>query len=143
MNGKTPSERNKQHLHRGQSLVEFAIILPILLLVILGAMDFARMFTTKIVLTNAAREGASYLSNHPADFASTTAAITTEAQNLLPLDTLSVGCLPQGDEGCERGGTITITVGKSVDLIFGGFLQTFGVAGGPFELTSTVRMMVR
>jgi hypothetical protein len=140
---KTHNITNKPRSTCGQSLVEFAIILPILLLVILGAMDFARMFTTKIVLTNAAREGAAYLSNHPADFTNTTAAITTEAQNLLPLDTLSVGCSPQGADGCERGGTIIITVGKNVDLIFGGFLQTFGVTGGPIELSSTVRMMVR
>lgn len=141
MNGKTPSEHNKQHLHQGQSLLEFAITLPILLLVVLGSMDFARLFTTKIVLTNAAREGASYLSNHPADFANAYAAITAEAQEI-SLDGMNVSCFVV--EGrCERGGTITATVMKEMDLIFGGFLQAMGIASGPFELTSTVRMMTR
>ena len=127
---------------RGQSLVEFAIILPVLLLVILGAMDFARLFTTKIVLTNAAREGASYLSNHPADFANAYGAIDTEMQDIV-LDGKNITCSAMVDSRCERGATITATVTKQMDLIFGGFLQAMGVAGGPFELTSTVRMMTR
>jgi len=55
---------------RGQALVEVALTLPLLLLLILGAMDFGRMFYTKIILTNAAREGANYLARnyHDTDF---------------------------------------------------------------------------
>jgi Flp pilus assembly protein TadG len=135
-------ENNKPKKAHGQSLVEFAIILPILLLVILGAMDFARLFTTKIVLTNAAREGASYLSNHPADFANAYAAITAEVQEI-ELDSKNITCSAMVEGRCERGATITATVTKEMDLIFSGFLQAMGVAGGPFELSSTVRMMVR
>jgi len=44
--------------HRGQSLVEFALILPVLLLVTLGVVDAARVFTAKIALTNGVREAA-------------------------------------------------------------------------------------
>jgi hypothetical protein len=43
---------------RGQSLVEFGLILPILLLVTLGVVDAARVFTAHISLTNAVREAA-------------------------------------------------------------------------------------
>jgi len=42
---------------RGASAVEFAIILPVLFLVIAGIVDFGRFFFTKIQVTNAAREG--------------------------------------------------------------------------------------
>jgi Flp pilus assembly protein TadG len=41
----------------GQALVEFAIVLPILLLVIMGLVEFARAWNTQQVLTDAAREG--------------------------------------------------------------------------------------
>jgi Flp pilus assembly protein TadG len=45
---------------RGQSLVETAIVAPILLLLLAAAIDFGRAFDTYIVLTNAAREGARF-----------------------------------------------------------------------------------
>lgn len=47
-----------QRARRGQSLVEFALILPILLLVTLGVIDAARVFTANISLTNGVREAA-------------------------------------------------------------------------------------
>lgn len=39
-------------------MVEFAILLPLLLLVIAGIVDLGRAFFTEVALTNAAREGA-------------------------------------------------------------------------------------
>lgn len=44
----------------GFALVEFAIILPILLLLILGGMDFGHAYYIEHVITNASREGARY-----------------------------------------------------------------------------------
>ncbi len=43
---------------RGNSLVEFALVLPLLLLVIAGMVDFGFLFQRYEVITNAAREGA-------------------------------------------------------------------------------------
>jgi Flp pilus assembly protein TadG len=40
----------------GQALVEFALIVPVLLLLIVGLAEFARAWNTKQVLTDAARE---------------------------------------------------------------------------------------
>lgn len=42
----------------GQSLTEFAVTLPILLLVLAGVFDLGRGYVIKTSLTNAAREGA-------------------------------------------------------------------------------------
>ncbi|NMA66756.1 MAG: pilus assembly protein [Clostridiaceae bacterium] len=44
--------------NRGQSLVETAIVLPILLLLIMGIIDFGLLFNNYILISNAAREGA-------------------------------------------------------------------------------------
>lgn len=41
---------------RGQALVEFALVTPVLLLLILGLVEFARAWNTQQVLTDAARE---------------------------------------------------------------------------------------
>lgn len=50
---------------RGQGLVEFAIILPFLMLVLLMAVDFGRVFFGWVGLANATRIGASYAAAHP------------------------------------------------------------------------------
>lgn len=43
---------------RGAELIEFALILPLLLAMLAGIVDFGRMFQRMEVATNAAREGA-------------------------------------------------------------------------------------
>ncbi len=43
---------------KGQSLVEFALVLPVLLLLVLGLIQFGIIFSSQIAITNAAREGA-------------------------------------------------------------------------------------
>lgn len=42
---------------KGQSLVEFAMILPILLLLLFGIMEFGRVFSTGLIMNHVAREG--------------------------------------------------------------------------------------
>lgn len=44
----------------GQAVVEFAIVLPVLILLLLGIMEFGRALSALIVLQNAAREGVRY-----------------------------------------------------------------------------------
>jgi hypothetical protein len=43
---------------RGAELIEFALVLPLLLLLVLGIVDFGFLFQRLEVVTNAAREGA-------------------------------------------------------------------------------------
>ncbi len=59
---------NRRRLN-GQGLVEFALILPILLLVIIGTIEFARIFIIYTTVSNAAREGARYGMVSPKDIA--------------------------------------------------------------------------
>lgn len=60
---------------RGQSLVEAAITIPLLILMLGTAVDVIRVFQTYMVLTNAAREGARYYSR--------AACLSTSADRLL------------------------------------------------------------
>lgn len=43
---------------QGQSLVEFALLLPMLVVILFGTVEFGRIWMTMNVLTGAAREGA-------------------------------------------------------------------------------------
>ncbi|MGH7550925.1 MAG: TadE/TadG family type IV pilus assembly protein [Gemmatimonadota bacterium] len=60
MNGETlaPSTRRGAIGERGQSLVEFAIALPILMAIVIGIFEFGMAWNQRQVITNAAREGA-------------------------------------------------------------------------------------
>lgn len=44
--------------HKGQAMVEFALILPILLLLVMGIAEFGMMFNAYLSVQNATREGA-------------------------------------------------------------------------------------
>jgi Flp pilus assembly protein TadG len=43
---------------KGQAMVETALILPIIILILMGIIDFGLMFNNYLVINNAAREGA-------------------------------------------------------------------------------------
>ena len=51
----------------GQSVVEFALILPILLLIVCGVIEFGMLFGTQLTLQNSSREGARYAALHSDD----------------------------------------------------------------------------
>lgn len=50
--------------NNGQTLVEFALVLPVLLLLFLGMMEAGRLFAGYIELESAARDGARYAAVH-------------------------------------------------------------------------------
>ena len=60
--------RLRTHLHsrtRGQSLVEFALVLPIIMMLTLTALDFGRVYLGYINLQNMARIAANFAANNP------------------------------------------------------------------------------
>jgi len=63
---------------KAQSLVEFALILPLFMLLVLGIFDFGRAIYASSALHNAAREGARYGAVHPCD----TSGIVAVAQQM-------------------------------------------------------------
>jgi TadE-like protein len=61
MTARDPRDRS-----RGQGLAEFAIVLPLFLMLVFGIIDMGRVIWARDSLTNAAREGARYASVHGA-----------------------------------------------------------------------------
>jgi hypothetical protein len=64
-----PGLRSRRAI-RGQSLVEVALLLPVLLVVLVAAIDLGRVLDASIVLSNSARTGARFGSIYPADHGS-------------------------------------------------------------------------
>ncbi len=58
VSGKNTSIRKRSLRERGQALVEFAFIVPIFLILLLGIVDFGWALKSWITVTNATREGA-------------------------------------------------------------------------------------
>jgi hypothetical protein len=54
------SKRNSSKKSRGQTLVEFALILPVLLMTMYGVMEFGRLLFIYVTTTSATREAARY-----------------------------------------------------------------------------------
>ncbi|MCL7454465.1 MAG: pilus assembly protein [Anaerolineae bacterium] len=63
--GLISKEKKRKRSERGQSLVETAIVIPVLFLLLAAVIDFGRAFDAYIVLTNGAREGARWGSVNP------------------------------------------------------------------------------
>jgi hypothetical protein len=95
---------------RGQSLVEFALILPILLLLLAGAIDLGRAYFSAITLENAVKEGAFWGARDPECATDATAGCTdpgnVEARIQAELDGLALTLL---DVKCFNPGTTDFT----------------------------------
>lgn len=70
----------KKYTEKGQSLIELAVTLPVILLILLGTIDFGMALFSYSILRDAAQEGALYASFNP----SNEAEIENRARNILP-----------------------------------------------------------
>lgn len=138
---------------KGQSIIELTLLLPFLLVLIIGAVEFGRLFFTQIIITNAAREGAYYLSTHISDYdpgtgnaPSTVLAAETEALNSgvseVEVTITQVNCCTVGEYSVE------VTVDTNVNnLLIVGFLgNVFSMTAtnyDEFPLSATVEMLVQ
>jgi Flp pilus assembly protein TadG len=72
--------RNRRR-SKGQSLVEFALILPVFILFFAATLDLGRIAAAQVTVTNAAREGAFQAAKTPTDFDNTTGCPSGAASN--------------------------------------------------------------
>jgi Flp pilus assembly protein TadG len=103
---------------RGASLAEFALLLPIILLILLGTVDLGLGIRTYIGLANAAREGARWASIYPTDNAGTQAVVLVEAARVgLAANELATSITTATS---ADGDTVTVTVVHDYPALFGG-----------------------
>jgi Flp pilus assembly protein TadG len=107
---------------RGAAAVEFALLLPLLLLIVFGIIDFGRAINAQITITQAAREGARALS-----LPGGAATYQTRAQNaaiglsgvtVTPIATCPTGGATAGDDAQVQV-TYTFSFITPVSFFFG------------------------
>jgi len=125
----------RQARTRGQSLVEFALCLPLLMLIFAGIFDLGRAFNAYIIITNAAREGAYYGSLNPQDSNGIVTRVIEEAQGsgiALTADDITI------DSSGVSGTPISVTVSYQFTMI-----TSFLLGGQPIDLESKAEMLIQ
>jgi Flp pilus assembly protein TadG len=126
----------------GSAAVEFAIVLPILILLLAGFFDFGWLFYWQHTVTNASRAGARYgvQANYPVTGNPPVATRSphTDAEIKIIIDKYGDGLTftvdPASRTNYAAGGQLSVTVTKTMQWLFLGFLQSRGV-----PLPSTVQ----
>lgn len=99
--------------NRGQALVEFALILPVLMLLIVGVMEFGLIINQYMVVTQAAREGARSAALGGSNATVTTTVKTAASQ----IDTSQIIVTISPSTTRVRGSGVTVTVQKPIKTI--------------------------
>lgn len=121
----------KTKREQGQALVEFAMVLPILVLLVVGMMQFGLLFHEYLLVNHAAREGARVATLGGSD-AEIVAAVNTAAASAS-----NTTIVPSAR---VRGAQVTITVTKQVALITPLFNALFPQNPVPVSGTSIMRV---
>lgn len=125
----------------GQAMVEFALILPIFLLILCGIIDFGWLFYNQLSLNNACREGARYAVVNTADNADTQAIINhieNSEIHVFANDGVDI-TVTYSSPGDPTAGDITVNMSADISF-FTPVLST--IMGKEKTITSTVVMKV-
>ena len=140
--------RRRRRRGRGQALVEFALVFPLLMLLVFALIDLGRVVYAHNAMAEAAREGARWgsvqaraandlegIADHAVAHATGVSGVTAVAY-----------CLRIGDivEECAQNDTLEVEVLTSLDLLTPFVAQLMNAAGlNPFELSSTAQVLVQ
>ena len=133
---------------RGQGLVEFAISLPVVLLMILFGVDFGRVFLGWVTLNNAVREAANFAAMNPTAWGSPgSGAAQAEYGRLITAEAAAINCElpavlpdPSFPSGTDIGAPalVQITCGFSlITPIIGNIL------GNPLDVSASASFPIR
>jgi Flp pilus assembly protein TadG len=101
---------------KGQSLLEFALVVPVLLIILAGLLDLGRLYYIYVALTDAAAEGAAYAAIHPDDSTEIEARAVAASRGYVELETGQVAVECPACPGPASGDTLTVTVSFSFTL---------------------------
>jgi Flp pilus assembly protein TadG len=119
---------------KGQSLVEFALVLPVLILILLAIVDFGRVYHVYLTIDHAGREAARAASIGKDDTNIKSTAVNYASS--INLTTGQVSISPTGSRSSGVEATITITYPITfLTPMIGGIV-------GPLTLTDTTTMRV-
>lgn len=115
---------------RGAVAVEFAILAPVLVMLLLGIMEFGRAYNAQASLSAAAREGVRVMAISNDQVAARTAA-KNAAVSLKPA--LTDGNISFGVASCAPNAQMTVTISYNLSTMTG--------IAGPFPMTGKGAML--
>ena len=132
---------------RGQSLVEFALIVPIMLLIILGGLDFGRIFLGWVSLNNTARVAANYAGANALLVSSGNTAALASYNTIVQNDAKTTNCTPANpipapvySPNAEIGSTANVSLSCTFGIITPVLSQ---VLGGTVKVSASATFPVR
>ena len=128
------ASRRRQARDRGATAVEFALLFPLLMLIVFGTIDFGRALNAQITLTQAAREGARLDALGEPNVVTQTQGAAT---GLSPVDVTVTAC-PAGSSPTADA-VVTVSYQFSFITPIGTIAALIGGAGGlgaPVTLTA-------
>lgn len=141
-----PSAPNRRH--RGQSLAELGLTLPLVLLMVLFGIDFGRVFLGWVELNNAVREAANFAALNPNAWGATpNVGAQTEYSRLLTSEATAMNCTlpspvptPTFPNGTGIGSPATVRVTCQFRLI----TPVIGsLIGNPLNVSASAAFPVR
>ncbi len=145
------SNRTLNNGHHGQSLIEFALILPLMVLVIVGIFELGRAFFSYIAISNAAREGVRMYTFMPdtTTYDQMIQTVSTEIGSSTVVDSSRISSIvidcgstysivvvsTAGLASCPNEQPVRVTVTYLHDLILGAFFSQ------PITIRRSVEMM--
>ncbi len=130
---------------RGAAALEFALVVPILMTLVMGIIDFGVAINRDTLVNNAVREGAREASLNPDPAA--VEAVVRRALDSLPVEavTVLVGCRTPAGAACgsfavdaAAGGTAVVTVTYRHELV----TPLSSLVGNELTLTETAEMRI-
>lgn len=119
---------------KGQAMVETALVLPIIILIVFGIIEFGRILNTYIVLTNASREGARYSAVGKDNTFVDTAVINRAAPIPIKISNIDI----DHDKTDPKNYYVTVTISYDLPLITP-VIRNLISPGGTFNIkTSTI-----
>jgi Flp pilus assembly protein TadG len=142
---RAPGRTRRRRRTHGQSLVEFAVVLPVFLLILSGIIDFGFLLYSRMTVINAAREGARVVvaaTDTPETIRALVAnRVTDVGEGLLTSGMVQTDCVPKTGScefstgNLEPGDSVKVTVTYPYRSLFPLLF------GQTFELSSTVQMV--
>lgn len=133
----TRSRSGRRADEAGQAIVEFALLLPVLMVISMGIVDFGLMFARYNAVNNAAREGARVAATGSYSDADVQARVVAYLNDAGLTNTLAVNQVERTTIALAAGGSsitiVRVTVGYPYEYVF--FGPMIRLIGGSLDST--------
>lgn len=135
-----------QATERGAAAVEFALVVPVLIMMIFGMVDMGMAINAQAIVGNAAREGARAASFNGANTTATTNVVNSAAKSLIgTAPTVAITCQAKGSTTSSASYCTSAVAGDSVlvQVTYTYKWLTPGILGLPGQSTIAATSQMR